>query len=35
MAVSVKTITLWRREVDNRSGALAQTLEPLSRRAWT
>jgi hypothetical protein len=31
MAVSVKTITLWRREVDNRSGALAQTLEPLSR----
>jgi hypothetical protein len=31
MAVSVKTITLWRRDVENRSGALAQTLEPL---AW-
>ena len=31
MAVSVKTITLWRREVDNRSGALAGTLEPLAR----
>lgn len=31
MAVSVKTITLWRREVDNKSGALAQTLEPLAR----
>jgi hypothetical protein len=31
MAVSVKGITLWRREVDNRPGALARTLEPLAR----
>jgi hypothetical protein len=31
MAISVKTITLWRREVDNRPGALADTLEPLAR----
>jgi hypothetical protein len=31
MAVSVKTITLWRREVDNRTGVLARTLEPLVR----
>jgi len=30
MAVSVKGITLWRREVDNRPGALARTLEPLA-----
>ena len=30
MAVSVKVITLWRREVDNRPGALARTLEPLA-----
>ena len=29
MAVSVKGITLWRREVDNRPGALARTLESL------
>ena len=31
MATSVKGITLWRREVDNRPGALARTLEPLAR----
>lgn len=31
MAVSVKTITLWRRDVENRPGALAGTLEPLAR----
>jgi hypothetical protein len=30
MAVSVRGITLWRREVDNRPGALARTLEPLA-----
>jgi hypothetical protein len=31
MAISVKKIPLWRREVPNRPGMLAQTLEPLSR----
>ena len=31
MPISVKKITLWRREVPNRPGMLAQTLEPLSR----
>jgi hypothetical protein len=31
MAVTVKAITLWRREVENRPGALAETLEPLAR----
>lgn len=31
MAVTVKKIELWRREVSNRPGALAQTLEPLAR----
>lgn len=31
MAISVKKIKLWRREVPNRPGMLAQTLEPLSR----
>ena len=30
MAIRVKGITLWRREVDNRPGALARTLEPLA-----
>jgi hypothetical protein len=30
MAVKVKLITLWRREVENRPGALAETLAPLS-----
>jgi len=30
MAVTVKRITLWRREVENRAGVLASTLEPLA-----
>lgn len=30
MAVTVKKVTLWRRDVDNRPGALAQVLEPLA-----
>ena len=30
MAVSVKKAILWRREVDNQSGMLANTLQPLS-----
>jgi hypothetical protein len=30
MAVTVKEITLWRREVSNTPGALAQTIGPLS-----
>ena len=30
MAVTVKKITLWRCEVDNRPGSLADTLEPLA-----
>lgn len=30
MAVSVKKISLWRREVDDRPGMLAQTLDPLA-----
>ncbi|MDQ3812977.1 MAG: hypothetical protein M3347_03395 [Armatimonadota bacterium] len=30
MAVSVKKVTLWRREVDNKAGVLADTLEPLA-----
>jgi hypothetical protein len=31
MAIKVRVITLWRREVENRPGALARTLEPLAR----
>jgi hypothetical protein len=31
MAISVKTITLWRREVEDRPGMLAATLEPLAK----
>ncbi len=31
MAVSVKRITLWRADVENRPGVLATTLEPLAR----
>ncbi len=31
MAIKVKSITLWRREVESRPGALAGTLEPLAR----
>jgi hypothetical protein len=30
MALTVKRITLWRREVDNQPGVLASTLEPLA-----
>jgi hypothetical protein len=30
MAVTVKAIKLWRREIENRPGALAETLEPLA-----
>jgi hypothetical protein len=30
MAVTVKRITLWRREVENQPGSLASTLEPLA-----
>jgi hypothetical protein len=30
MAVTVKKITLWRSEVENKSGMLAQTLKPLA-----
>lgn len=30
MAVSVKKIQLWRREVPNRAGTLAETLQPLA-----
>jgi hypothetical protein len=31
MAVIVKSAKLWRREVENRAGALASTLEPLAK----
>jgi len=30
MAVTVKKVSLWRREIDNRPGALARVLEPLA-----
>lgn len=30
MAVTIKRITLWRRELDNKPGALAGVLEPLA-----
>lgn len=30
MAVTVKEITLWRREIENRPGSLARVLEPLA-----
>jgi hypothetical protein len=30
MAISVKKITLWRREIDDRPGSLAQVLSPLA-----
>lgn len=30
MPVTVKKVTLWRREVDNQPGVLAQVLEPLA-----
>ena len=31
MAVMVKKAVLWRKEIDNRPGVLANTLEPLSK----
>lgn len=31
MALTLKKITLWRREVENRPGVLARALEPLAR----
>ena len=31
MAISVKKINLWQRELENRPGTLAETLEPLAR----
>jgi hypothetical protein len=31
MPVTVKNITLWRKELENKSGTLAQTLEPLAK----
>src|SRR5260370_20010671 len=31
MPVTVKTISLWRKEVENQVGTLAQTLEPISK----
>jgi len=31
MALTIKRITLWRREVENKPGVLANTLEPLAR----
>jgi len=30
MPVTVKSISLWRKEVENKTGVLAQTLEPLA-----
>ena len=30
MAITVKGITLWRREIDDRPGALASSMEPLT-----
>ena len=31
MPVTVKSITLWRKELENKTGTLAQTLEPLAK----
>ncbi len=31
MPVTVKTMSLWRKEVENQVGTLAQTLEPLTK----
>ena len=33
MAVTVKEITLWRREIENQPGTLARVLEPLAKSA--
>ncbi len=32
MAVKIKAITLWRKEVENQPGVLADTLEPFAKR---
>jgi hypothetical protein len=32
MAMKIKAITLWRREVENQPGVLADTLEPFAKR---
>jgi len=32
MAVKIKAVALWRREVDNQPGRLADTLEPFAKR---
>ncbi len=31
MPVTVKSISLWRKEAENKTGLLAQTLEPLAK----
>ena len=31
MPVKVKNISLWRKEVENKPGALAKTIEPLAK----
>ena len=31
MSVTVKSMSLWRKEAENRTGLLAQTLEPLAK----
>jgi hypothetical protein len=31
MPVTVKRITLWRKEIDNQTGTLAETLQPLAK----
>jgi hypothetical protein len=35
MPVTVKSISLWRREVDNQVGSLARTLEPVTKAGAT
>jgi len=32
MAITVKKAALWRKEIDNRPGMLAEALEPLVKR---
>jgi hypothetical protein len=34
MSVTIKRITLWRSEVENKPGVLARTLEPLAGAGW-
>ena len=34
MSVTIKRITLWRIEVENKPGVLARTLEPLAGAGW-